>query len=572
MRGNCGKTSRRRALGTRMSGEEALPSDVDVVVLGTGLPESIIAAACARSGLSVLHLDRNDYYGGVWSSFHLQSIAEWVDRMNGEIDAASEGNYTDHTLEDGEELVPIGRNQSIGNVHLQWHIVEPETTESEQNGDMESDHPIKRDMEKNWRRFSIDLLPKVLLSRGAMVQVICDSEVSKYCEFKCVDRLLCLSAKANYAEGALQELQVVPCSRSEIFQSEAISMIEKRRIMKFLTSCMQWHEKPDEIDGWSDFADKPFDDFIESRGITGNLKGFVADTIGILRPNATAKEGLKAVYRFMESVGRFGDSPFLWTLYGSGELPQCFCRLCAVYGGIYCLKQPIDALILRGNRVMAVLTKGQRIKCRHVIMDPSYLPRRYSNDKERRNVLQRAILLTNRSLLNDAEKEHISLLNLMRLDSDASARLLEVGFEACAAPRGYFVSHLTAHGKGSACKTLKPIVSRLFKDGLAVSDSEDTRPPLLWSLYFDVNEPIYSRENIPSNLRIVSGVDANLDYDETIAKTRALFEELWSDRDFLPRSLSKEDDHEEQEQAENGGQNNEVQEENPEIGIENMSS
>uniref|UniRef100_A0A914R6F7 Uncharacterized protein n=1 Tax=Parascaris equorum TaxID=6256 RepID=A0A914R6F7_PAREQ len=76
---------------------EALPSDVDVVVLGTGLPESIIAAACARSGLSV------------WSSFHLQSIAEWVDRMNGEIDAASEGNYTDHTLEDGEELVPIGR-------------------------------------------------------------------------------------------------------------------------------------------------------------------------------------------------------------------------------------------------------------------------------------------------------------------------------------------------------------------------------------------------------------------------------------------------------------------------------
>uniref|UniRef100_A0A0M3IPX5 Rab proteins geranylgeranyltransferase component A n=1 Tax=Ascaris lumbricoides TaxID=6252 RepID=A0A0M3IPX5_ASCLU len=530
-----------------MSGEEALPSDVDVVVLGTGLPESIIAAACARSGLSVLHLDRNDYYGGVWSSFHLQSIAEWVDRMKREMDADPEGDYTDITLEDGEELIPIGRNQSIESVHLQWHTVEPDTTESEQNGDMESDHPIKRDMERNWRRFSIDLLPKVLLSRGAMVQVICDSEVSKYCEFKCVNRLLCLSAKANYAEGPLQELQVVPCSRSEIFQSEAISMIEKRRIMKFLTSCMQWHEKPDEIDGWSglyklsflrtlinfgfyvtvllsrgamvqvicdsevskycefkcvnrllclsakanyaegplqelqvvpcsrseifqseaismiekrrimkfltscmqwhekpdeidgwsDFADKPFDDFIESRGISGNLKSFVADTIGILCPNATAKEGLKAVYRFMESVGRFGDSPFLWTLYGSGELPQCFCRLCAVYGGVYCLKQPIDALILKENRVVAVLTKGQRIRCKHVVMDSSYLPRRYSNDKERRNVLQRAILLSNRSLLNDAQKEHISLLNLMRLDMDASARLLEVGFEACAAPRGY---------------------------------------------------------------------------------------------------------------------------------------
>lgn len=37
---------------------ESLPDTVDVVVLGTGLTESIIAAACSRSGFSVLHLDR----------------------------------------------------------------------------------------------------------------------------------------------------------------------------------------------------------------------------------------------------------------------------------------------------------------------------------------------------------------------------------------------------------------------------------------------------------------------------------------------------------------------------------
>ena len=34
------------------------PKDVDVVVLGSGLTESILAAGCARSGLSVVHLDR----------------------------------------------------------------------------------------------------------------------------------------------------------------------------------------------------------------------------------------------------------------------------------------------------------------------------------------------------------------------------------------------------------------------------------------------------------------------------------------------------------------------------------
>lgn len=39
------------------------------------------------------------------------------------MDADPEGDYTDITLEDAEELISIGRNQSIGNVHLQWHIV-----------------------------------------------------------------------------------------------------------------------------------------------------------------------------------------------------------------------------------------------------------------------------------------------------------------------------------------------------------------------------------------------------------------------------------------------------------------
>ncbi|KTF74048.1 hypothetical protein cypCar_00042259, partial [Cyprinus carpio] len=37
---------------------EDLPSQFDVVILGTGLTESVIAAACSRVGQSVLHLDR----------------------------------------------------------------------------------------------------------------------------------------------------------------------------------------------------------------------------------------------------------------------------------------------------------------------------------------------------------------------------------------------------------------------------------------------------------------------------------------------------------------------------------
>lgn len=54
-----------------------LPSEFDVVVLGTGLPESILAAAFSRNGYKVLHIDRNDFYSGAWASFNTGGIEKW---------------------------------------------------------------------------------------------------------------------------------------------------------------------------------------------------------------------------------------------------------------------------------------------------------------------------------------------------------------------------------------------------------------------------------------------------------------------------------------------------------------
>ncbi|KAJ2195018.1 Rab proteins geranylgeranyltransferase component A, partial [Coemansia sp. RSA 353] len=50
----------------------------DVVVLGTGLEESIIASEAAAGGKSVLHVDRNPYYGGSNACFSLSKMLEWA--------------------------------------------------------------------------------------------------------------------------------------------------------------------------------------------------------------------------------------------------------------------------------------------------------------------------------------------------------------------------------------------------------------------------------------------------------------------------------------------------------------
>lgn len=57
---------------------ESLDNNFDVVVVGTGLGHSILAAALARAGKRVCHLDGNEFYGGFWSSMNLKDFLSWA--------------------------------------------------------------------------------------------------------------------------------------------------------------------------------------------------------------------------------------------------------------------------------------------------------------------------------------------------------------------------------------------------------------------------------------------------------------------------------------------------------------
>ena len=41
-------------------------------------------------------------------------------------------------------------------------------------------------------------------------------------------------------------------------------------------------------------------------------------------------QGLQAAKLFLNSLGRFGNAPFLYPIFGGGELPQAFCRYVVV--------------------------------------------------------------------------------------------------------------------------------------------------------------------------------------------------------------------------------------------------
>ncbi|KAB7501798.1 Rab proteins geranylgeranyltransferase component A 1 [Armadillidium nasatum] len=291
-------------------------------------------------------------------------------------------------LKEGEELSALSLPNSLyDGVKYQWHVPEEEEVSSEtQNPDeggatasddaVQGSRNVTGEAKKNLgskkslvncnRKFNIDLAPKILFSRGALVELLISSNVARYVEFKCITRVLTWVDEQNGGNPSGGKLVVVPCSRSDVFTTDVISLVEKRLLMKFLEFCYL-HEKNKEE--WADFADKPFKEFLESRDLTPKLIHFITSAIGMVDEEANTEEGLRKTSLFLNSLGRYGSMPFLFTLFGSGEMPQAFCRLCAVFEGIYMLRRSVEYVIIKEGMFCGIASEGERFTGEHLVMD-----------------------------------------------------------------------------------------------------------------------------------------------------------------------------------------------------------
>src|ERR1700712_752506 len=105
------------------------------------------------------------------------------------------------------------------------------------------------------------------------------------------------------------------------------------------------------------------DDYIESKGM--------------------AKDCVERIRLYVNSMARYGKSPYIYPLYGLGELPQGFARLSAIYGGTYMLNTDIDEVLYEDGKAVGIKAtmkdrddKGEGMKFQTkagiIIGDPSY--------------------------------------------------------------------------------------------------------------------------------------------------------------------------------------------------------
>lgn len=100
--------------------------------------------------------------------------------------------------------------------------------------------------------------------------------------------------------------------------------MERRLLMKNTLSCINFNEE--DADEWRPYADKSFAEYLADKRLTPKLVQYVQHAIAMADPKTSCFDGVRAVQKFLDSAGKYGDTPFLFPMYGCGEIPQCFCR------------------------------------------------------------------------------------------------------------------------------------------------------------------------------------------------------------------------------------------------------
>jgi RAB protein geranylgeranyltransferase component A len=313
---------------------------------------------------------RNESYGCEYASFTLQNLVEFTARQH-------------ETIESIETLSKLYESNLKSNFY---------SNSIEYKWNLENQEEIDAFIMKYNRKFVIDLHPNLFYSQSKLINLLIQSDVSKYCEFKLIKRLLTCS----FNESKLQ-LEQIPTSRSDIFKSKNLSMVEKRILMKFITFCV------DEATPQPSLA-TTLGEYLDTFNLTERLRNYILNAIAMCPAGINVDEGIQRCRKYFKSIGRYGDSPFLYQIYGTNELTQAFSRLSAVFGAIFYLNLPICSIKIdqESNQVDGVVVdlpneKEKLFKCKNLITNLNYL--KYEVVGERFEV-SKCVLITNKSFFN----------------------------------------------------------------------------------------------------------------------------------------------------------------------------
>ncbi|KAL8262766.1 hypothetical protein R6Q59_024115 [Mikania micrantha] len=455
-----------------------MDEEYDVVVLGTGLKECILSGLLSVDGLKVLHMDRNDYYGGESTSLNL--IQLWKKFRGSDKPPAHLGSSRDYNV----DMIPKVSILLILLLLLLllfffffffFFFVYLLTSFT----------------------IYIFLFCKYIMANGALVRVLIHTDVTKYLYFKAVD------GSFVYNKGKVHK---VPATDMEALKSPLMGIFEKRRARKFFIYVQDYIENDPKTHEGMDLTRVTTKELIAKYGLDDNTVDFIGHALALHRDdrylNEPALDTVKRMKLYAESLARFqGGSPYIYPLYGLGELPQAFARLSAVYGGTYMLNKPECKVEFdEEGKVCGVTSEGETAKCKKVVCDPSYLP----NKVRKVGKVARAICIMSHPIPNTNDSHSVQvILPQKQLGRRSDMYLFCCSYSHNVAPKGKFIAFVSTEAE-----TDQPEIE--LKPGLDLLGPVDEIFYDIYDRYEPVNEPSLD------NCFISTSYDATTHFESTV--------------------------------------------------------
>ncbi|XP_074530324.1 rab GDP dissociation inhibitor alpha [Halichoeres trimaculatus] len=422
--------------------------EYDVIVLGTGLKACVLSTLLSKSGKTVLHIDKNPYYGG-----------------------------------EGASISPLDQLFKMFGVHA------PATSLG------------------HGKEWNVDLIPKFFLANGDLVRILVQTGVTRYLDFKVVE------GSYVYKAGKVHR---VPGTEEEVHASDLIGMFDKRRFRKLLHFAQNFNMR----DPRSYHAMDPYEtttrDLFCHFDLGLNVQEFTGHAIALHSNESYLDQPyLETIRRIrLYSESSHNTSPYLYPVYGLGELPQGFARLSAEYGGTFLMNRHVDEIVLDGGKVEAVKSEGKLFQCKQLVCDPSYVPSRV----RKAGRVIRVICLLNHPVKNTHEANSCQIIiPQTQLNRKSDIYISVVSYAHGVASDGLYIATVSTTAETAnpekeiqpALELLEPIIQKFVSVSHQLVPNEDGKSSQIFvSKSFDATNHFVSEyEDIKDMYHRITGAE-----------------------------------------------------------------
>ena len=339
--------------------------DMDSMIVGVGIYESIVSASIATDNRQSINIEESGTYSGSFMTLSIREIEKMIKNKK----------IYDNKIE------------SIRDIKYEY----------KEDGMSSIDDFIQK---YGFRGFNIDFNPRLIYSAGKATDMMVEAQIDNYVSFRNIKGLYYID---DIHKGSME---IVPTDKGAIFKNKQFSLQEKKELFNFLNVSMRYYRREYKIDednnSINDFKknvyneinidmidnsmmDKHFIEYMNKCGVSSKkMVRLISSCMCNYRvdpfkyhtntfEDQSTKNMLGRLSQFIDSMNIHGELPYVYPIYGTGDVTQICSRISAVYGSTFLLDthSTIDRYeYIEDHHTMYIDDK--RIKCKNIYVGSEY--------------------------------------------------------------------------------------------------------------------------------------------------------------------------------------------------------